>query len=101
MPAKNKPAARDSQRDFLAHLDVNKRAHDWAARCLELRAAGKTERAKAAEAKATSAKCWRLKRERRVTTRTVDSELTTKVLCISRCRSLAHPRDHREILMDR
>lgn len=54
MPAKNKPAARDIQRDFMAHIDANKRAHEWAARCLELRAAGKTARAEAAEAKATS-----------------------------------------------
>jgi hypothetical protein len=55
MPAKNKQrAALDIQRDFMAHIDANKRAHEWAARCLELRAAGKAARAKAAEAKATS-----------------------------------------------
>jgi hypothetical protein len=56
MPALNKkrPAALDVQRDLMAHIDANKRAHDWAARCLKLRAAGKATRAKAAEAKATS-----------------------------------------------
>ena len=56
MPAKIKkrPAALDVQRDLMAHIDARKRAHEWAARCLELRAAGKDTRAKAAEAKATS-----------------------------------------------
>jgi hypothetical protein len=56
MPAKIKkrPAGFDVQRDLMAHIDANKRAHEWAARCLELRAAGKDTRAKAAEAKATS-----------------------------------------------
>ena len=54
MPMKDKPAALDIQRDFMAHIDANKRAHEWAARCLELRAAGKVDRAHAAEAKATS-----------------------------------------------
>jgi hypothetical protein len=55
MPAKNKQQpGLDMQRDFMAHIDANKRAHEWAARCLELRAAGKHERAKSAEAKATS-----------------------------------------------
>jgi hypothetical protein len=53
MPMKNKPAALVIQRDFMAHMDANKRAQEWAARCLELRAAGKAVRAKAAEAKAT------------------------------------------------
>jgi len=53
MPAETKRPAPDVQRDFLAHIDANKRAHDWAARCLELRAAGKTAKANAAEAKAT------------------------------------------------
>jgi hypothetical protein len=53
MPMKNEPAALDIQRDFMAHMDANKRAQEWAARCLELRAAGKAARAKAAEAKAT------------------------------------------------
>jgi hypothetical protein len=54
MPAMNsKRPALDIQKDFMAHIDANKRAHEWAARCLELRAAGKLTRAKAAEAKAT------------------------------------------------
>jgi hypothetical protein len=54
MPAMNKKRrALDIQKDFMAHIDANKRAHEWAARCLELRAAGKLARAKAAEAKAT------------------------------------------------
>jgi hypothetical protein len=56
MPAlnKNRPAAPDVQRDLMAHMDANKRAQDWAARCLKLRAAGKDTRAKAAEEKATN-----------------------------------------------
>jgi hypothetical protein len=53
MPVKSKSAALDIQRDFMAHIDANKRAQEWAVRCLELRAAGKAARAKAAEAKAT------------------------------------------------
>jgi hypothetical protein len=47
MPAENKkrPAALDFQRDFMAHVDASNCAHEWAVRCLELRAAGKTAKA--------------------------------------------------------
>jgi hypothetical protein len=56
MPAKNKrhPAARDIQKDLAGHVEANSKAHEWAAKCLELRAVGKHAQAEAAEAKAKS-----------------------------------------------
>ena len=39
---------------FRARIEANGKAHEWAARCLELRAPGKAARTKAAEVKATN-----------------------------------------------
>ena len=55
MPAKNKkraPAPRSLHAAVAAHVEANRLAYEWAAKCIALRDAGKAARAKAAEAKA-------------------------------------------------
>jgi hypothetical protein len=54
MVAKNKrlSAILDFQAAFTAHLDANRRAHEWAAKCLAYREAGNCAEANAAEQKA-------------------------------------------------
>jgi hypothetical protein len=55
MPAKNKkrsPARKSIHAAVAAHVDANRLAYEWAAKCIALRDAGKAARAKAAEAKA-------------------------------------------------
>jgi hypothetical protein len=65
MAAKNKrPAIPDIQGDFAAHVEANRRAHEWAAKCIVHREAGKTAQAKAAEQNArrgfARCCCWKL-----------------------------------------
>jgi hypothetical protein len=53
MAARNKrPTIPDIQGDFAAHVEANRRAHEWAAKCIAYREAGKYAQAKAAEQKA-------------------------------------------------
>jgi hypothetical protein len=53
MAAKNKRhAALNIQMDFSVHVEANRRAHEWAAKCLAYRETGKPAQAKAAEQKA-------------------------------------------------
>ena len=53
MPAKNKRRAiHDFHEALGAHIEANRLAHDWAAKCLAYRQAGKIPQAKAAEHKA-------------------------------------------------
>jgi hypothetical protein len=54
MVAKNKrlSAILDFQAAFTAHLDANRRAQEWTAKCLDHREAGKFAEANAAEQKA-------------------------------------------------
>jgi len=52
---KRQPVEFDIQRDFAAHVEANRKAHEWAAICVAYREAGKTEQAQAAENKA---KLW-------------------------------------------
>jgi len=42
----------DIQRDFAAHVEASRRAHEWAAKCLAYRDADKPALAKSAEQKA-------------------------------------------------
>jgi hypothetical protein len=49
---KRQPVEFDIQRGFAAHVEANRKAHEWAAICVAYRAAGKTEQAGAAENKA-------------------------------------------------
>jgi hypothetical protein len=59
MAAKNKRAAiPDFHGDVAAHVEASRRAHEWAAKCLAYREAGKLAHAKAAEKKARH---WLLK----------------------------------------
>jgi hypothetical protein len=51
--AKNKrPASPNIQADFAAHVEANRRAHEWAEKCIAYREAEKHAQAKAAELKA-------------------------------------------------
>jgi hypothetical protein len=54
MRAKNKrqPQRLDLQADFAAHVEATRQAHDWAAKCVAYREAGKPARVKTAEEKA-------------------------------------------------
>jgi hypothetical protein len=54
MPAKNnrQPAGSDIQRDFAAHVEASRRAHEWAAKCITYREDGNAALAKFAEQKA-------------------------------------------------
>jgi hypothetical protein len=53
MAAKNKrPAIRDFHEALGAHVEANRRAHEWAEKCIAYREAGKTAQAKSAEGKA-------------------------------------------------
>lgn len=54
MPAKKNPrtAGPDIQRDFAAHVEASRRAHEWAEKCLAYRDADKPALAKNAEQKA-------------------------------------------------
>src|ERR1700685_3414871 len=51
--------------DLIAHMEANRRATEWAQRCLDLRAAGKLKQAKLCEGKA---KYW-LRRTTRIEAR--------------------------------
>lgn len=54
MPAKNKRCPNDSDphSDLHAHMQAYGRAEEWAQKCLDLRAGGKTKEAAACERKA-------------------------------------------------
>lgn len=52
MPAKKSPRAFDAQADLISHARASAAAYEWAAKAVELRAAGKEAHAKAAEKRA-------------------------------------------------
>lgn len=54
MPAKNtrRPTGLDIQGDFAAHIEASQRAHEWAAKCIACREAGKHFEAERARQKA-------------------------------------------------
>ncbi len=52
---KRQPVEFDIQAGFAAHVEANRKAHEWAVICVAYREAGKTEQAQATE---NTAKHW-------------------------------------------